>query len=140
MPREGPRRKIAGREGLRGTSGRSAPSFVLTTRVVLLGTFWGDRGGEAKGGGTSAASTTSTGRGLQSKGQQTQQGDQEPRKEKAYSSVAKYFRRFSKRQGKSSPRASLFLRRASKSTRKWPRRRAQGSTRDEGEAATLSAS
>src|SRR4051812_3843365 len=120
MPREGPQRKIAGREGLRGTSGMSAPSFVRTTRAVLLGTFWGDWEGEAKGGGTSAPSTTSAGRGLQSKDQQTQQGEREPGKEKAYSSVAKYFRRFSKRQGKSSPRASLFLRRASKSTRKRP--------------------
>src|SRR3954468_6723116 len=60
-----------------------------------------------------------------------QQVGQETGKEETYSSVAKYFRRFSKRQGKSSPRASLFLRRASKSTRKRPRRGAQESTREE---------
>ena len=49
-------------------------------------------------------------------------------KKKTYSSMAKYFLRFNKRQGRSlPPKASFLLRRASKSTRNRPKRSAQGS-------------
>ena len=79
--------------------GRFASSIALTTRALPLKALEGGGGGEAKGDSTSAVSASSAGRGLRSKDQQKQQKDRELGKEKAYSSMVKYFLRFSRQQG-----------------------------------------
>ena len=55
--------------------------------------------GEAWTDGSSAISMNSAGRALQGNDQLKQQESKELRKGKAYSSVAKYFLRFNRRQG-----------------------------------------
>ena len=72
----------------------------LTSGVALdLGTLGVGGEGGAWGDGSSAVSVNSAGRALQSNGQMKQRGSKGLRKERAYSSMAKYFLRFSRRQG-----------------------------------------
>ena len=100
MSREGPRKRIARCAGPRCASGRFASPIALTARALLeLGALDGGGEGGAWGDGSSAISVSSVGRALQSKDQPKQREDQELGKGKAYSSMAKYFMRFSRRQG-----------------------------------------
>ena len=98
MPREGSRRRVARRAGPRCTTGWLTSPAGLTARALLeLGALEGDGEGGAWGDGSSAISVSSAGRALQSKDQPKQREDQELGKGKAYSSMAKYFWRFSRR-------------------------------------------
>ena len=84
----------------RRTAGWPASPTSLTTRAVLEpGTLGEGGGGEAWRDGSSVTSANSAGRALQGNGQLKRQGNKEQRKGKAYSSVAKYFLRFNRRQG-----------------------------------------
>ena len=99
MPREGSRRKVARRAGSRCASGWFVSPTGLTARALLLGVLeYGGEGGD-KGDGSLVISVSSAGRALRSKDQEGQQKNLELGREKAYSSMAKYFLRFSRRQG-----------------------------------------
>ena len=99
MPRGGPRRKAAGSAGPRCTLGRFSSPTGLTTRALLPGMIEDGGKREGEGDGPSSTSMSSEGRALRSKDQERQQKNQELGREKAYSSMAKYFLRFSRRQG-----------------------------------------
>ena len=108
----------------------TAPPTSLAAGVPLeLGAPRASGGGGAWGDGSRADSVSFVGQGL--KGPQSVAWDSkvnEQGKKKTYSSMAKYFLRFNKRQGRSlPPNASFLLRRASKSMRNRPKRPTQGS-------------
>ena len=90
--------------------GREARGAVLRLGVIRLfdrphhkgSTARSDRrqwGRRKQGDGSSVISMSSGGRALRSKDQEGQQKNLELGREKAYSSMAKYFLRFSRRQG-----------------------------------------
>ena len=67
--------------------------------VLELGALKVGGEGEASGDGSSAASMNSARRALKGNGQPKQRESMGPRKKKTYSSMAKYFLRFNRRQG-----------------------------------------
>ena len=99
VPRESSRRRVTRRAGPRRASGWFAPLTGLTTRAPLLGVLEDSGEGNDKRNGSSVISVNSARRALRSKDQEKQRKDQELGREKAYSSVVKYFLRFSRRQG-----------------------------------------
>ena len=77
----------------------TSPTGLMVRAVFELGALGIGGEGKAWGDGSSAASINSAGRALQGNGQLKQRESKGLRKEKAYSSMAKYFLRFNRRQG-----------------------------------------
>ena len=100
MPWEGSQRMVARCAELGRITGWPTSPTGFTTRAVLdLGELGEGGEGEAWRDGSSAISVNLAGRALQGNDQLKQQESKELRKGKAYSSVAKYFLRFNRRQG-----------------------------------------